>query len=415
MQPFEGMAQEDTLIEVDPPAPTSECCFDRVTTYIAATASHMIKTNDGIENIDAKLTDLLQQKLEEETKKHEPEPSEKERMLLEASANGFDLRGPVGGWWAKALRESEALRSEYKELGKNYNAQRAFRTRWANAKGTEVKHTRLQTQRSIEVDEEDVTYEPVKRIVDLEGGDDAAATVALHYVARCIDLTTKGIKCRGRPFVLWNSFTLRYEYAYIKKKVRFVFEQSWDEQVKSKVADGNNKKEDKAEQNEEEKNKTQDNGPKEDTAKKSGMGRKRTRENMDIDDNKNDGENKQAARKDIDAAFRKAKQLKDRWAACSSTFFSLSHNIQNDPQWQWARGFDFQDLSTKKGALDSFLARCSFWTDWSIMDIMQLKKKYSLEDSKDQLKGIEELTSLVQALESKTRQLAAQQTTRLAN
>ena len=61
------------------------------------------------------------------------------------------------------------------------------------------------------------------------------------------------------------------------------------------------------------------------TATKLGIGRPRRRENMDIDGNTRDGEKKQAARKDIDAAFTTANQLNDRWAACSPTSFSLSH------------------------------------------------------------------------------------------
>jgi len=40
-------------------------------------------------------------------------------------------RGKVGGWWSKTLKECAQFREEYKSVGRNYDAERAFRARFA--------------------------------------------------------------------------------------------------------------------------------------------------------------------------------------------------------------------------------------------------------------------------------------------
>eukprot|EP00969_Alexandrium_andersonii_P000771 33182-Alexandrium_andersonii.AAC.1 len=59
----------------------------------------------------------------------EPPKGEKELLFEQASSGGFDMRGTIGGWWQKALKESEELAQQYKEVGRGYSAQRAFRQR----------------------------------------------------------------------------------------------------------------------------------------------------------------------------------------------------------------------------------------------------------------------------------------------
>lgn len=80
-----------------------------------------------------------------------------EEILYMAAARveQFDLRSKVGGWWSKAVKNDEELKRKYAEIGKNYNAQHAFRQKWAAEKAEELKVARTVTEASIDVTAED--------------------------------------------------------------------------------------------------------------------------------------------------------------------------------------------------------------------------------------------------------------------
>ena len=64
-------------------------------------------------------------------------------------------------------------------------------------------------------------------IIRNEGGDESAKIAGLNYVMRCVDMYKKGFTFRGVPFVSFNSWTLRYEYLYIKKQFRNALLSQW--------------------------------------------------------------------------------------------------------------------------------------------------------------------------------------------
>ena len=73
------------------------------------------------------------------------------------------------------------------------------------------------------------TWEPIKRIVDLEGGDSAALRASLNYMAKALALHQPGRTWRGRHWVAYNSWTLRYEFLYVKREYRETHSLSWME------------------------------------------------------------------------------------------------------------------------------------------------------------------------------------------
>eukprot|EP00969_Alexandrium_andersonii_P322051 14228630-Alexandrium_andersonii.AAC.1 len=85
--------------------------------------------------------------------------TEKE-MLFRTAGNeqAFDLRSKVGGWWSKATRDPQ-FAARYKDLGRNYQAQRRFRAAWASEQADVLTNERLQSQANIEVDEQAGSYE----------------------------------------------------------------------------------------------------------------------------------------------------------------------------------------------------------------------------------------------------------------
>ena len=70
-----------------------------------------------------------------------------------SESDTFDLRSTIGGWWQKALRGDAALSAAYKAEGRSYDAQRAFRRRWAAEQFVAAKRTRMKQETLTQTDE----------------------------------------------------------------------------------------------------------------------------------------------------------------------------------------------------------------------------------------------------------------------
>ncbi len=53
-------------------------------------------------------------------------------QILYAAEDGFDMRGPVGNLWARALKADSDLKKQYTDIGSSSTMQRDFRTGWAS-------------------------------------------------------------------------------------------------------------------------------------------------------------------------------------------------------------------------------------------------------------------------------------------
>eukprot|EP00969_Alexandrium_andersonii_P170128 7521824-Alexandrium_andersonii.AAC.1 len=65
----------------------------------------------------------------------------------------------------KALKEDQSLQQQYKALGRGYSQQRQFRAEWAQQQAHILQMKRIQSQTSIEMDEQSGSYEPIGSIV----------------------------------------------------------------------------------------------------------------------------------------------------------------------------------------------------------------------------------------------------------
>ena len=140
--------------------------------------------------------------------KDDSKPTELENMVESASIEGkFDMRQRVGQLWARELKLDESLKTKYKECGKNYEAQRKFRTQWSLQKYQLVREERVKIVKQKSSDDTWGSYEPTAIIHEREGKDSAGARATLNYVKKCLQLHEKGYSYRNRPFVYWNSFT----------------------------------------------------------------------------------------------------------------------------------------------------------------------------------------------------------------
>ena len=163
-----------------------------------------------------------QQEAEDESKRkaaaYEEEVTEKEKFLSRAERLGgkFDLQGLVGQWWARAKTAGKNLQEAYQAVGKSYAAQRAFRAQWVSAQLKVEQQKRMRTQSMDTCASTDARYFAAGRIYVEEGSDDPALEATCNYIQEAIRRAQAGETLNGHPYVLFNSWTKRYEFLYTK-------------------------------------------------------------------------------------------------------------------------------------------------------------------------------------------------------
>lgn len=101
-------------VQAPPPRPPSS--FEQIVSDRKASVIEMQKAETGIAHI--------MKHLPENPKAAHPDapPTSKEEgeYATAASADTFDMRSTVGGWWTKELANNNELKQAYTELGRNY-------------------------------------------------------------------------------------------------------------------------------------------------------------------------------------------------------------------------------------------------------------------------------------------------------
>ncbi len=158
--------------------------------------------------------------------------SDREKLFEEVDEAGtFGLRSCVGGWWAKALKNDVKLADSYKQLGKQYEAQRQYRARWAKEQYQKCRDERIATTTTSERDDTDGRYKALGKIVIDEGGDETAVKAALTTVQTCIELHRQGQTFKGRPYVFLHPISKRYQYLHLDFGFNSSFKQDWSQLV----------------------------------------------------------------------------------------------------------------------------------------------------------------------------------------
>jgi hypothetical protein len=334
------------------------------------------------------------------------------------------------------------MKKQYIDCGRSYELQRAFRAKWAAQKAEQLKTTREMSQSSVDVDERAVTYQPLSVICREEGGLAADWAAACNYVAKCINLAEAGILCRGRPWILYNEFTGRFEFAYLKKQFRSSFIQQWTALTKlqsdgkqGELGDGGSsgsgqdiagkasgkalgKASGKAlsanaaggEDDDDDKklielagSKGGKDGKSEggDGTAKGGKGQKRSAGESGPQDLA-----AKKARQDLQNMWKKATDVRAKASTTISSFHMLEQNISMDTNWGWAEGKEQTSLRSLKQDLDSFARSSCFWRDFFLVDIAALKKKYSdATAASKHLLGLEECSNKIMALNKQAKKM----------
>ena len=132
-------------------------------------------------------------------------PTELEAAYAKGAAEGFCLRGTkLGRDWYADLKSNPKTATAYREVGKSYGAQDAFRLRWAAAKSESMAHARRLTSERTESEDEFGTYENADSIKWHEHNEEAG----LNYCKSAETLFDKGILFMNRvPFARVSSMT----------------------------------------------------------------------------------------------------------------------------------------------------------------------------------------------------------------
>ena len=78
---------------------------------------------------------------------------------------------------------------------------------------------------------------------------------------------------------------------------------------------------------------------------------------------------KKKARKAVAKEWAKLTAVKNKFNIAMSSCMTLEARIQSDESWQWAKGFDMEELRTKKGMLDKFCDHSEFWKAFAVHDM----------------------------------------------
>ena len=314
------------------------------------------------------------------------------------------LKGPpIGAVWQKAVVASEKLRADYAAVGRGYSGQREFRARWASLQAATLRHERMQHRKSIDIHEVAISYLPVSRMVYLEGNDEAAREAVKNIALKRVDMFAKGILVRGRPAMLYNADTLRYDLAYVKSGYSPRFEQMWQavvhhselqeaapcllffsfsclaflfstlqfflvvfcprEAVATKGEEGTGDELQALTPPPAAKAKAKAKAK----GKATGTGVTERGAADDGDDDEEAVARKQAKRT-MDGHFKKLKTTKDTYNLAMASTGGLVRNIEADPEWRWAAGVDLEQLVAVKDEVQTCVQRSAFWTAWATYD-----------------------------------------------
>ena len=120
--------------------------------------------------------------------------------------------------------------------------------------------------------------------------------------------------------------------------------------------------------------------------------------------------------KALNQRFTKAKSLRTRYDSAMQSYRNVLDTIATDAKWEWARGNDplMQPSKNAASALEAFAVQSEFWKQWRLQANFTKFAKATFEQEvvEASLGRLGELTSLLQALEDRTRSILSMQSAR---
>ena len=106
-----------------------------------------------------------------------------------------------------------SLKDAYSAVGKSYELQRAFRAHWAQGELTVIRSQRKTVESVTDLDDTMAKHVSIKTIMDAEGDSEAV----VNHILECTSRHQAGKLFQGKPYLLWNTFTKRYDYLKLER------------------------------------------------------------------------------------------------------------------------------------------------------------------------------------------------------
>jgi len=132
----------------------------------------------------------------------EVQPSEEKSMYLNASQEGVGTRSTL---YKRFERDASTKNEDYKKM--------------AHGKYETHANERRKETRMMRKFKEAGSYMSLRKVIQEEGDDDDGVAAAKNYVAKCISL--------GEPFLLYNAWTKRVDYLYVRRGWQETSEEAW--------------------------------------------------------------------------------------------------------------------------------------------------------------------------------------------
>jgi hypothetical protein len=356
--------------------------------------------------------------------------NEKEGLFKSASDTAsFDMRSTVGQWWSREVKSDKRMAAEYKQLGRNYEAQREFRRVWAANKFELLRTERTRVESLQSSTKMQGTYVPVKIIFDKEGGDCAAAVATANYVMTAITKFNKGEKLDGQEYLRFNSWTRRYDFMHIVLSYQQTHATTWnvtqherptiyDDEAGDGPAGSGAPPPKRV--------RVEPSGSRGLDAEPSGAlpaparPVPKTKAKAKAATPKVTDEEKlaEAERKKIlEAKLKKAVNLKVRCDGAQSPYSDVVMAAESLPEWKkWCDKTQLVDVETARSNLDLFKKSSAFWSSWAIQQgfVAFAKKQFSADELEAQLYKFPDAELLVTKLETEIRTLQRMHTARMS-
>lgn len=124
-------------------------------------------------------------------------------------------------------------------------------------------------------------------------------------------------------------------------------------------------------------------------------------------------ETKKAEKKEMDGMLKTLKAAKDRWCAATASYSTLAQRIQTDDAWRWARGEEQRELEQNHNAMEGVRSKSKFWADWALRDTNSLRDEFGLKAMREEMRQMEAVSDVISRLEGQAKTLLAMQRTRL--
>ena len=331
--------------------------------------------------------------------------AEREQMFKKASEVGkFDMQTKIGQTWSREIQRDARLKENYHLVGKGYEAQRTFRKNWALQKFIAEKALRKKREESSQKSRERGIHFPIKVIFDKEGGDAAAAKATSNYIMTALQKHANNETVNGVPIVLFNTWSRRYEFLYVKKNYDSTHEKRWEREEheagdQDDASGGKDTDDDEAATPAPKKarhNQTVVPEPKKKVPKKKAVP---TAEELETKQREKD--EAAANRKLLSTKFNKVKSLKIRCDAAQSRWTDII-TASVTPIWkEWATEQHYMEGKSAKDALDAFKASSPVWAAWAMQQGFEIYAKKSFPDQtlQAQLSRASDLEPLINDME----------------